>query len=215
LANFYIPFDTETGGLNPDTTDVLTLYMAVMDEEFKILDELDLKLKPDGGRLPIAEAEALAVNKINLQEHMANPATITYSEAKEKIVTMLKKYLKKNGRYSNLIPLGHNVPFDVGYTQKYILPKDEWEKILHYAYFDTSPIVTFLKRCGWFPRELGNLGSVVDFMNVPKRAAHNAKEDTLMCADVAKAMIAMMISKKNSSSSGSQQQDLISLLEAE
>lgn len=215
MANFYIPFDTETGGLNPETSDVLTLYMAVVDENFKLVDELDLKLKPDGGRLPIAEAGALKVNGINLAAHMADPATITYSQAKEKIVTMLKKYLKKNGRYSNLIPLGHNVPFDVGYVTHHILPKEEWEKILHYRTVDTNPIVGFLKDCGWFPKELGNLSSVVEYLNVPKRAAHNAKEDTLMCVDVYRAMLALMASKKNSQSSGSQQQDLISLLEME
>lgn len=215
MSTIYMAFDTETGGLDCQTSDVLTLYIGMMDENFKLLDELDLKLKPDGGRLPIAEAGALRVNGIDIQKHMANPETITYSAAKEKVVAMLKKYLKKNGRYSNIIPLGHNVPFDVGYTQQYVLPKEEWDKIIHYAYFDTSPIVTFFKRCGWFPKEIGNLGSVVEFMGVPKRAAHNAKEDTLMCVDVAKAMLALMASKKDSSGGQSQQQDLISLLEAE
>lgn len=215
MAQIYCAFDTETGGLDPAKADLLTFYMGFFDENFKLIDEIDLKLKPDDGRGPIAEAGALKVNGINIQEHMADPATITYSEAKVKLKAILKKHLKKTGRYSNLIPMGHNVPFDVGYSQYYLLPKEEWEGILHYAYFDTSPIATFFKRCGWFPKEIGNLGSIVDFLGVPKRAAHNAKEDTLMCVDVAKAMIALMESKKNSGGGQSQQQDLIALLEAE
>jgi DNA polymerase III epsilon subunit-like protein len=214
MSQLYIPFDTETGGLDPKTSDLLTIYMAVMDENFKILDEVDLKVKPDGGRLPVCEAGALKVNKIDVAKHLADPTTVTYSEAKEKIVTMLKKHLRKTGRYSNLVPLGHNVPFDVGYLQHHILPKEEWDKILHYRTVDTNPIVGFLKDAGWFPRELGNLGSVVEYLGVPVRAAHNAKEDTLMCVDCYKAMLSLMNSKKESGGQ-SQQQDLIALLEAE
>jgi DNA polymerase III epsilon subunit-like protein len=214
MSQLFLPFDTETGGLDPKLADLLTVYMAVMDENFKILDEVDLKVKPDDGRLPICEAGALKVNKIDVAKHLADPETITYSEAKIKILTMLKKHLKKTGRYSNLVPLGHNVPFDVGFLQHHILPKDEWDKIIHYRTIDTSPIVGFFKDCGWFPRELGSLGSVVEYLGVPKRPAHNAKEDTLMCVDSYKAMIAIMKSKKESGGQ-SQQQDLISLLEAE
>lgn len=211
MANFYIPFDFETGGLNEKTSDALTLYIAVMDEEFKIVDELDLKLKPDG-RLPIAEAGALKVNGINLQEHLINPDTITYSEAKKKIVSMLKKHLKKNGRYSNLRPLGQNIPFDLRFMWEHLVPKDEWDQIVHYGLIDTKPIVDFLKDVGWFPRDLGSLDSIVNFLGVPKRAFHNAKEDTLMVVDVYKKLIEIMKSKKEG---GGQTQDLIALLEAE
>ncbi len=213
MSQLYIAMDTETGGLDPKITDLLTAYIAVMDAEFKILDELDLKVKPDGGRLPVCDQEALNVNKIDVAKHLADPETITYSEAKVKIVTMLKKHLKKTGRYSNLVPMGHNVNFDVGYLQHYILPKDEWDKILHYRQVDTMPIVNFFKDCGWFPRELSNLGSVVDYLGVPRRNAHSAKDDTLMCVDSYKAMLAIMSSKKENQ--GSAQQDLIALLEAE
>lgn len=217
MSNFYLPFDTETGGLDPKTSDLLTFYMAVMDENFKIIDEIDLKLKPNDGRLPIAEAGALRANGINLTEHMANPETITYAEGAVKIVAMIKKHLKKNGRYSNLRPMGQNVPFDVGYTQQYLIPKEEWDKLIHYVVVDTKTIVDFFKDCGWFPKELGSLGSIVEYLGVPKRNAHNAKEDTLMCIDVYKAIRALMDSKKNTQNGngGGQQQDLISLLEME
>lgn len=210
MSNFYIPLDTETGGLDPQTSDVLTIYIAVMDEEFKIVEELDLKLKPND-RFPVCEAGALKVNGIDVKKHLEDPNTITYSEAAEKIVNMLKKYLKKNGRYSNLRPLGQNIPFDLAYIWKHLIPKPEWDKIVHYGLTDTKPIVDFLKDCGWFPRDLGSLGSVVDYLNLPKRDAHNAKEDTLMCVDVYKKLLEIMKSKKENSGS----QDIISLLEAE
>jgi DNA polymerase III alpha subunit (gram-positive type) len=210
MSLHYLPMDTETGGLDPKKTDVLTIYIGVMDENFKLVDELDLKLKPND-RLPICEASALKVNGINLQEHLADPSTITYSEANLKILAMLKKYLKKTGRYSNLIPIGHNLPFDLNFIHEHLCGQEDWEKIVHYRTIDTNPIVGFLKDAGWFPRELGNLGSVVDYLKVPKRNTHNAREDSLMTVDVYKAILDLMKSKKD----GGSTQDLISLLEAE
>jgi oligoribonuclease (3'-5' exoribonuclease) len=213
MSKLYVALDTETGGLDPKTSDVLTIYVAIADESFKILDELDLKLKPDDGRLPITEAGAMKVNGIDLQKHLEDPATIVYSEAKKQISAMLKKHLKKNGRYSNLIPMGHNIPFDLNMIHHHIMNKESWEEFCHYRNVDTNPIVWLMKDCGWWPSDLGNLGSVVEFLSLPKRNAHTAKDDTLMMIDVYKKMIDIMKSKKESG--GGASQDLISLLEAE
>lgn len=208
---FYMAFDTETGGFNPRTADLLTFYAGILDEDFKLVDELYLKLKPNNGAFPIAEAQALKVNGIDLKLHMADPETISYEEGKAKLVTLLKKYLKKSGRFSNLIPFGYNVPFDIEWTQHHLLPKEEWLAILHYQIRDVMQNVVFLKDSGWFPQDLGSLGTVVDYLGLPKRNAHNAKEDTLMTVDVHKKILEIMNSKKDGGSS----QDLISLLEAE
>jgi DNA polymerase III epsilon subunit-like protein len=207
---YYAAFDTETGGLNPDKADILTFYMAILDEDFKLVDEIDLKLKPDG-RLPNADAGALRVNGINIQKHLEDPNTITYAEGKERILTMLRKYLKKNGRYSNIRPLGQNVQFDLDFTWKHLIDRDTWDSIVHYAKIDTKLAVDFLKDAGWFPKELGSLGTVVKFLQIPERAAHNAKEDTLMTVDVYKKLLEIMKSKKE----GGGTQDVISMLEAE
>lgn len=212
MSQLYMPFDSETGGFNENTADLLTVYAAIMDDQYKILDEIYLKLKPEG-RLPIAEAGALKVNGINLQEHLADPETVTYSEGSKRLAAMIKKHLKKKGRFSNISPFGYNVPFDKRWLQKHLITQDEWESMLHYKDVDVMQNVDFLKRIGWFPQDLGSLGTVVDYLGIPKRSAHNAKEDTLMCIDVDKKVLEIMRSKKESSSGP--QQDLISLLEAE
>lgn len=204
-------FDCETGGLNQTTSDLLTLYVAFLDEEFKILDEVDFKLKPDNDRLPIAEVGALNVNGIDIQKHLADPETITYSEAKVKLVTLIKKHLKKRGRYSNIRPLGHNVGFDIKWVQHHILSQDEWDSLISYAIKDTKSLVDFFKDCGYFPSDLGNLGSIVEYLQIPKRNAHAAKDDTLMTIAVYVKLVELMKSKKE----GGTAQDLISLLEAE
>ncbi len=208
--SYFFCMDSETGGLDPKKSDILTLYMAVTDEDLKIIDGLDLKLKPND-RLPICDAKALEVNKIDLQTHLVNPETITYSEAKVKITAFAKKYLKKRGRYSNLIVLGQNVAFDLAFIQEHIFSREEWDNLFSYNVEDTKSSALFLKRCGWLPKEIGTLGSMVEYFNIPKHTAHEARGDVLMTIQVYGAMINLMKSKKD----GGSNQDLISLLEAE
>lgn len=210
MANYLVCIDSETGDLDPKKGDVLTLYMALCDENLKILAELDLKLKPND-RNPVANQEALDVNKIDLKAHLADPNTITYTQAKKRIVDFVAPYLKKTGRYSNLIPLGQNVMFDLSMIWEYVMTKDEWEKIFSYNVEDTKTASLFLKRCGWLPKDIGNLGSLVTFFGIPKREAHEAKGDVHMTIDCYRAMISLMESKKD----GGNNQDIISLLEAE
>jgi DNA polymerase III epsilon subunit-like protein len=211
MSKFIMAFDTETGGFNPATADLLTFYGGIFDEELKLVEELYLKLKPNDGRLPVAEAQALKVNGIDIKAHLEDPETITYAEGKQKLVSMLKRHLKKTGRFSNLRALGYNVPFDLRWSQYHLLSQDEWESIFHYKHIDVMQNVDFLKECGWFPQDLGSLNTVVDYLKLPARSAHNAKEDTLMTVDVHKELLKIMNTKRE----GGTAQDLISLLEAE
>lgn len=208
--SYFVCMDSETGGLRAKQADILTLFMAVVDEDFRIIDELDLKLKPDG-RLPIIEAQAMAVNKIDIQKHLEDPATVTYSEAKVKIIDFAKKYLKKRGRYSNLTPLGQNLIFDLKFIWEYIISEEEWEGIFSYNIEDTKTASLFLKRCGWLPKDIGTLSSLVEYFRIPKHTAHEARGDVRMTIEVYRELVKLMESKKENGST----QDLISLLESE
>lgn len=208
---YFLVFDTETGSLNPMDGDLLTFYGGMVDEDYKLVDELYLKLKPNDGKLPVAEAQALKINGIDIKAHLEDPETIEYKEGHDKLVSMLKKYYKKIGKSSSIRAMGYNVPFDIKWTQQHLLPANEWEGLLHYKHVDVMQNVDFLKDCGFFPAELGSLGTVVDYLQLPKRNAHNAREDSLMTLDVHKKLIEFMKSKKD----GGQSQDLITLLEAE
>lgn len=207
---YRIACDLETGGLDPNEVDALSIFMGIVDENDTILEELDLLLKPDGNRLPIAHAAALKVTGIDLQKHLEDPRTITYSEANEKIVELLKRYREK-GRYSNLLFAGFNCDFDLKFIWKYIVDFKVWDKLVHYKNVDTMEAVDFLKRMGWLPPSVGNLGSCVEYFQLPKGKAHNAREDILMTLSVDKKIKELMNSKKN----GGQEIDLITLLESE
>lgn len=215
MSQLFMPFDSETGGLNENKADLLTWYGAIMTEDYQIVDELYLKLKPND-RLPIAEAGALKVNGINLADHLADPETVTYAEGQKRLEAMIRKHLKRNGRYSNITPMGYNCPFDVRWTQKHLFPQEIWESLLHYKTHDVMAIVDALKKYGIFPKTLGSLGTVVEYLGIPTRNAHNAKEDTLMTVDVDKKLAELFRRmREGASAGGGQGQDLISLLEAE
>lgn len=211
MSQFYVFYDLETGTLSPDEGDLLSGYFAVLNEDYKFLDELSLKLKPEG-RLPIADPKALAVNKIDLKKHIEDPETVTYAQGKEKLVTLLKKYLKKNGRYSNLIFGGYNIKsFDNRWLWHHLIDKKSFENLVHYKYLDVMDDIDVLKRHGWLPPTIGTLGSCVEFFGVPKGEAHVAKDDIIMTLGVLKKVKELMDSKKN----GGSTQDIIAQLESE
>ena len=191
----YIWFDTETGGLNPKIHSLLTAYFAVCDKDLNLIDELELQLKPsDIAKLNLTQ-EAMNVNKINIDEHLKDPATVTYEEGRVK----LKQFLLKNkikGKRKSYMPAGHNISFDKDMIWEQLMPQDEFEEEVHYRTLDTSSACTFLKDVGIFPEDLGSLGSLVDYFEVPKSELHNAKGDVRMNIEVYRRMKAMMKNRK-------------------
>lgn len=103
----YIALDVETGGIGLDKS-LLTAYFAVMDQNMTILDELYLHTKPDDGIYQVT-ADALRINGINLVDHES--VAITYKEAGQKLYSFLSKH-SAGGQYK-MIPIGHNVAFDI------------------------------------------------------------------------------------------------------
>lgn len=171
-----MPFDCETGGVDPKKSDLLTAYFCITDENLNVIDELDLKLKPDSGDVR-AEADALKVNGIILEEHLADPETITYSEGSKKLKEFLKKHSpKKRG----IRPAGHNIAFDIGFVTEHLISKEEWDSFCHYRVLDTTPICTFLQDIAVWPARVGSLTSIVEYLGLPMLKAHTAKDDVLM-----------------------------------
>jgi DNA polymerase III epsilon subunit-like protein len=183
--------------------------MCVLSEDMGILDELDLKLKPDDGRY-LTTPKAMQVNGIDLTKHDADPSTLTYSQAKPVFRSFLEKH-HAGGRHASLRICGHNIAFDLAFIHHYLMPKAEFERYVHYRVLDTTPLCTFFQDIGLWPEKLGPLTSLVDFLGVQKRDAHNAKEDTLMWVDVYKAILRQ--EKSRTSGGASTPADELVLLE--
>lgn len=205
-------FDCETGGLNPRLHTLLTAYFAVCDENLKVIDELDLQLKPEDISTINVTKEAMDINKINLEEHLADPKTITYAEGAKQLMSFLTKH-KIKGKRKSFMPCGHNVQFDKEMVWEQMLPEEEWGKIVHYRTLDTSIICAFLKDLGFFPADLGNLESIVDHLELPKGEVHNARADVLMNIQIYIAILALFKEKKASMIGGTSN-SLLQIIEA-
>ena len=87
----FLAFDAETGGIGADKA-LLTLYFIVLNEKFEVLDELDLRIKPNDDIYHVT-AEALEINKINLVEH--DKVALTDKAAGQVLYPFLEKHSEK------------------------------------------------------------------------------------------------------------------------
>lgn len=196
----YLFFDCETTGLDSKKHTLLTAYFAIYDKDLNLIEDLDLQLKPEDTSNIVCTKEAMEVTGIDLQEHLNDVKTITYEEGKKLLLSMLdrNKIKKKRKHY---IPSGHNILFDLGFIWEQFIPKDEWEKTIHYGKkIDTYIICSFLQAIDLLPSDLGKLTGLVDYFKLPMGQAHNAREDIKMNVEVFKEMISMF--RKNSNMNG-------------
>lgn len=188
----YIAVDVETGGLGSDVS-LLTAYIAILDEKFEFIEELDLALRPDDKTYHVT-AEALAINKIDLIAHDKSEKTVTMGKAGELFRALIQKH-SDNGK-NKLIPLGHNVAFDMENLYRNVLNKKESQNFISYRVLDTGSSGRFLIVSGYIPESVtGSLGSYVKHLGVKEREAHTARGDVEMTVDVMKAMIDLVSRK--------------------
>jgi len=195
MSMHYLFMDTETGGTNAEVHTLLTAYFAICDKDLVIIDDLELQLKPEDVSQIKVEMEAMQVNKIDLQEHLNDPNTVTYAVGKERLKSFLQKH-KIKGKRKSYMPAGHNVAFDKDFIWAQLIPQEEFEETVHYRTVDTSNITTFLKDVEILPEDVGNLVSLVEHFNIPKLEAHNAKGDVRMNIEVYRAMKGLIKGKK-------------------
>lgn len=178
----YLAFDTETGGIEPETS-LLTAYFGVLNSRLELIDELDLYCKPDDDKPYVVTAGGLEINGINLVQHDRH--AITYGLAGKKLRELVIKH-SNNGKIK-MIPLGHNVHFDItGITTK-ILSKKNWNQYVSYRVVDTQIYARCLQLKGVIPGDQSvSLGNLITYLNVRgiEGRAHEAKYDALATVEV-------------------------------
>ena len=192
----YIAFDCETGGLDTGVSSLLTVYFVVFDRNFKVLGDLDLKIKPDKGGHYSVTAEALGINKIDLVKHDAEAVTMT--EAKANLYSFLQTH-NPDGK-SKLIPVGHNIYFDQECVVANLVSRGTWNRFVSYRMLDTGVLLQFLKLTGHVPHTItGSLGSIISHFDIPVNGdLHDAKTDTVSTVKALRAMVKTAIPKERS-----------------
>jgi len=189
--------DCETFGMNPKVNPLATVYMAVYDEKDKFIEDLDLKVKPDSMDGLYADPETEKIHGINFEKHVADPNTITYSQALPVIVSFFEKHKIPRAKKS-LKPAGQNVVFDIDYLRNTIFTRELWDQHVHYRYIDTLVILSYLQDVELVPGDLGNLASLIEYFDLKTGEFHDAKADTKMAVQVYISMKNLILRTKNS-----------------
>jgi DNA polymerase III alpha subunit (gram-positive type) len=175
----YLALDVEAGGITPDRS-ILEVYFGVVAPDGALLDELSILTKPDNGPY-IVDAQALSVNKIDLVQHDKN--AVTYQQAGRLIYDFLNK--NSSSGKDRLIPLGHNVGFDVDFVQAHLISKKTWNQFCSYRTRCTGVISGVLTDLGIIPSaQSSSLSSLCNFFHVPIINAHRAKDDAIASANL-------------------------------
>ena len=189
----YICFDCETTGLEQNCN-LLTLCLVILDNNLNQIDMLNISLKQDDGYTIFPEA--LVINKINLIEHHNNSTTLSESRIK------LFNFLNLNKTFFNLIPIGHNLKFDIDFIKKSgLLTELEYNNYISYNFIDTITIAQFLKLSGKLhPKQSISLVNLcnIDKLNlkIDKTQEHSAEYDTKMTISLLKSFVDLIKEEK-------------------
>lgn len=195
--NKYIAIDTETGGIGEEA-DLLTAYFGILDEDFNITAELSIKLRPDTENdFYHVAAKALEINKIDLIKHFKDGKDKSHSGAE------LRNFLIDNvkwieGKVQRLIPIGHNIAFDIRKVSEKLLNKTVLDQYIGYRVLDTGTLGQFFQAAGLIPKEVSaGLGNLLKHYGLEFQGeAHSERADALACVDIIKAMLKQVAPKK-------------------
>lgn len=164
--------DIESGGLDPERHSLLTVGLVTLDTKTGAVTRPSLIRVRD--RPYRVEAEALAVNKIDLLAHHAEAAE------PEHAANALRAYLQFR-RKKRVMLGGHNVSFDLRFLRA-LLP--DWNELVLGGVVDTKVVAQFLIHTGALPKTLGTrLEDLAAHYGVVYQA-HDALEDASATAQV-------------------------------
>lgn len=174
----YLFLDCETAGTDISYS-LLTFSLAVTTEDFKVINTLDLSIRPENG-VYRADPSALAINKINLSDHYLQSSSS--KDARE----YLESYLSSYAKPQRLTPVGHNLHFDLGFINQFY---SNWSKFCSHRCIDTCSLAAYLQMQKKIPANNNlSLAQLCAHFKIDSSKHHNAKEDVKLTIQVLAAM---------------------------
>ncbi len=174
-----VVIDTETGGLDPARHSLLSIA-AVLLADGEITDGREWLVREPDAELNV-EAEALAVNHINLAQHLeqAQPPAAVAAELAAFIPREFRPY---KGR---ALLAGHNVGFDYGFLMRLARVAGDPQFVnrhFNHRTLDTAAILHFLHLRGELPVNPGGLARACRYFQIEHTAVHTALGDATATA---------------------------------
>lgn len=172
----FFAFDTETGGLSPSSTSLLTFHGIFLDENLEMIDEIGFQLRNDGEGEAIYQISAMALktNKIDLIEH--SKRAIPYSVAGKLLRQKFEQICGPSGKFgTRLMGMGQNIAFDYGFIK--LLGKENYDPWLNNGHIDLYSLSIALQSIGLLPVSLRlKLEPLCNHFGIDA-TFHDAKED--------------------------------------
>lgn len=164
----------------------------VLDSKLKIVDTIDLKIKPDNECYSLA-ARAMSINAIDITKHDAEAITRTAA------AQQFYNFCFKHGSFNKMIPAGHNISLDIRFIKRHLLKEEDnpegnsWGRFFSYRKLDTATITNFLRLAGKLPDNLeGSLESLTNHFGLSYEGAHDAKFDAELSFQILKLLIKLI-----------------------
>ncbi len=163
--------DIETGGLNPSEHSLLSLAAVVWDNK-EIIDSIELFI--NDGKL-ITTDEALAINKIDIEEH--KKSSISPTLAIDKLLFFIAKYFTPEKK---ITIAGHNVHFDIGFLKNlFFIKEKDFSSIFSHRIIDTSSILYYLYLSGYLKQKTISSDAAFKLFNINVDGRHTALGDAM------------------------------------
>lgn len=182
----FLFLDTETGGLDPDRHSILSIGLAVVSRT-DVVDTLEIDVREP--RL-FAEKSALAINRIDLAEHVKT--ALTPSAAVDRIIDFIGKWPELLSENNKVVLFGHNILFDIQFLKRlFCFTGHDYASFFSHRNVDTSSILRYLHIKGAFKEDISALGAALDHFGINEDPRHRALQDSVLTAKLFQKLLEM------------------------
>lgn len=161
--------DTETGGLSPIESSLLTIGLAVWDNN-RIIDSKEIYIKH---KLFKITPQAISINKIDLLTFL------NYAVEPREAIIQLKEFIIYNFKDELPVTLaGHNTNFDINFI-RYFLEENNinFSDYFSHRFIDTASILKYLYYSGKINEDISSSDKAFSYFNINIDNRHSALGD--------------------------------------
>lgn len=167
--------DTETGGLNPNDTSLLSIGLVAWNSG-EIVDNKEILIKHNIFKLT---PQAITTNKINMVDFLQH--AVSPQIAADELVAFINNNFKDD--MGKVVLGGHNTNFDINFLKKFLSShKLKFESFFSHRFIDTASILKFLYYAGQLPEDISSSDGAFQYFKIEVEKRHSALGDAIATA---------------------------------